>query len=139
MTLSPEDQAWRDNYGKSKRSKPTRGDGRRFKPKRAIVSGGWLGQLAPAQIKVLWVLDDFADSKCCVRISHATIGKYAGMRREHAARATASLETLGLVRVVERGRTFGKSGKRTANVYELLAPEPFGISAAGGTNNGDAD
>lgn len=54
------------------------------------------------------------------RISHARLAEAAGIRREHAARAVRSLERLGLVQCIRRGRL----GDQTANEYRLPARLP---------------
>ena len=72
-----------------------------------------------------------------MRAGHGTIAARCGIRREHAARTTKALEQRGLLKVLVRGRTVGKAGKRTANEYELLVPEPWTNSATGGTNDED--
>lgn len=95
----------------------------RFLPMNAIVDGGWLPALRPTETRVWIVLFRFANPQGEVRISHTTIARLCGIRREHAARATASLERRGVIVVVSRGRTFGSHGQRLANVYRLQHPE----------------
>ena len=53
--------------------------------------------------------------------------------REDVARTTKRLERLKLARVRVRGRTVGQGGKRTANEYELLVPEPRANSGGDAT------
>lgn len=107
--------------GPDRESRP-RG-GKRFLPMNAIVDGGWLPALKPIETRVWLVLFRFANSDGEVRISHTTIGRLCGIRREHAARATASLERRGVIVVVSRGRSFGSRGQRLSNVYRLKYPE----------------
>jgi len=111
-----------------------RGSGTRFAPSNALVDGRWLGALTHRELKVWHVLFRMADRGGRATVSHGRIARDAGIRREHAARTTKRLEHLGLVRVRVRGRTVGQAGKRTANEYELLVPEPRTNSADGGTN-----
>jgi hypothetical protein len=106
----------------------------RFKPLNALVDGGWLGALTPRELRVWAVIYRLADRGGRATVSHGTIARRAGIRREHTARTTKRLEHLGLVRVRVRGRTIGQAGKRTANVYEVLVPQPRTNSADGGTN-----
>ncbi|MFO0963223.1 MAG: helix-turn-helix domain-containing protein [Phycisphaerales bacterium] len=84
------------------------------------------------ELRAWLVLFRFADRHGRVRVSHGRIAALAGVRREHAARATRALERRGLLRVPVRGRTVGERGRRTTNEYELLAspPPPPGDSAA---------
>ena len=126
MTPTPEeeDQAWRrDNNPVKHPTKPKRGDGRRFAAGRAVVYGGWLPVLTPSELRVWLVLDTASQSDGTARIGGTAIGRLTGMKRNHAAAAAKSLEKRGLVRVLVRGNS-GRGGKRTANVYELLAPPP---------------
>lgn len=116
------------------RAAPRRGGSSRFVPLNALVDGGWLGVLTPREVRVWLVLFRMADRGGRATVSHGTIARRAGIRREHTARTTKRLEHLGLVRVRVRGRTVGRAGKRTANVYEVLVPEPRTNSADGGTN-----
>jgi len=109
------------------------GGSKRFLPLNAIVDGGWLAVLTPRELRVWWVICRFANTCNHARVSHGTIARLAGMRREHAARTTAALEKRRLLRVRARGRTVGRTGKRTSNEYELLMPEPLPNSAAIGT------
>ncbi len=103
----------------------------------ALAESGWLGLLPPSELRVWLVLYRHAGTDGTARVSHGTIGKCAGLRREHAARAARSLERRGLVRVLVRGRTVGRKGERTANHYALLGTVPrIGNSAASGTNDG---
>ena len=97
--------------------------GKRFLPLNAIVGGGWLPALKPTEIRVWLVLFRFDNSDGEVRISHTTIARLCDIRREHAARATATLERQGVIVVVSRGRTFGSHGQRGANVYRLQYPD----------------
>lgn len=134
MTLSEADRKWREERlapGPSR--KPGRGGSERFAPMNAIADGGWLAVLTGRELRVWFVLYRLADGECRVRASHGTVARLAGMRREHAAGTTARLERRGLIRVRVRGRTVGQDGKRTANVYELLVPDPCPNSAAIGT------
>jgi len=108
------------------------GGGKRFFPLNAIVDGGWLAVVTPRELRVWLVIDRFADKCNRARLSHGTIARLTGMRREHAARTTKTLERHGLLQVLVRGRTVGQAGKRTANEYELLVPKPLPNSAARG-------
>ena len=127
MTLTPEqeeDKAYRrDNDPAKPPTKPKRGDGRRFAAGRAVVHGGWLPVLTPSELRVWLVLDTASQKDGTARIGGTAIGRLTGMKRNHAAAAAKSLEKRGLVRVLVRGNS-GRGGKRTANVYEILAPPP---------------
>jgi CRP-like cAMP-binding protein len=109
----------------------------RFAPINALADGGWLGVLSRRELAVWVALYRLADGLNRVRASHGTIATRCGIRREHAARTTKRLERRGLLKVLVRGRTVGQAGKRTANAYELLVPEPRTNSADGGTNAED--
>jgi hypothetical protein len=133
VTLTEADRKWREHrLDLGVPRKPRRG-GTRFAPQNAIAYGGWLRELKPRELRVWLALNCMADGDCRVRASHGTIARLTGMQREHAARTTAALERRGLLRVRVRGRTVGRSGKRTSNEYELLVPRPFPNSAASGT------
>ncbi len=126
MTPTPEqeDQAWRrDNNPAKHPKKPKRGDVKRFIARNTVVYGGWLLVLTPSELRVWLVLDTASQSNGTARIGGTAIGRLTGMKRNHAAAAAKSLEKRGLVRVLVRGNS-GRGGKRTANVYELLAPPP---------------
>jgi CRP-like cAMP-binding protein len=103
--------------------------GARFAPLNALRDGGWISELPSREIKVWLVLWSLADRSNRVRVSHGTLAAICGIRREHAARTTKALERRGLLKVLVRGRTMGQTGKRTANVYEVLVPTPFVNSA----------
>lgn len=109
----------------------------RFLPMNALRDGGWVGVLSLRELRVWIVLFSLADGSNRVRASHGTIARLTGIRREHAARTTKRLERRGLLKVLVRGRTVGQAGKRTANAYEVLVPEPRANSADGGTNAED--
>ena len=123
MTLSPTDHAWREKHLARQTTKPKRGDGKRFTARNAVVHGGWLAVLTPSELRVWLVLDTYSQADGTTRIGGTAIGRLVGMKRNHAAAAAKSLEKHGLVRVRVRGNS-GRGGKRTANVYELLAPAP---------------
>ena len=123
MTLSPTDRSWRAKQSAQHTTKPKRGDGKRFAARNAVVHGGWLAVLTPSEIRVWLVLDTYSQADGTTRIGGTAIGRLAGMKRNHAAAAAKALEKRGLVRVRVRGNS-GRGGKRTANVYELLAPAP---------------
>ena len=123
MTLSPTDQAWRAKQSSQHTTKPKRGDGKRFAARNAVVHGGWLAVLTPSELRVWLVLDTYSQADGTTRIGGTAIGRLAGVKRNHAAAAAKSLEKRGLVRLRLRGNS-GRGGKRTANVYELLAPAP---------------
>ena len=126
MTPTPEeeDQAWRrDNNPAKHPTKPKRGDVKRFVARNTVVYGGWLPVLTPSELRVWLVLDTASQNDGTARIGGTAIGRLTGMKRNHAAAAAKSLEKRGLVRVLVRGNS-GRGGKRTANVYELLAPPP---------------
>jgi hypothetical protein len=110
-----------------------RGKSARFVPMNALTDGGWLGVLSWRELRVWLALYRLADGENRVRASHGTIAARCCIRREHAARTTKRLERRGLLKVLVRGRTVGQTGKRTANAYELLVPEPRANSADGGT------
>jgi hypothetical protein len=107
--------------------------GGRFAPMNAIADGGWLALLTPRELRAWFVIYRLADSANRARVSHGTIARLAGMRREDAARTTKALERRGLLRVTVRGRTVGQAGKRTSNEYELLVPRPLPNSGGGDT------
>lgn len=134
MTLSEGDRKWReDRLAQGATRKPRRDGSKRFLPLNAIVDGGWLEVLTPRELRVWAAIYRLADSANRARVSHGTIARLARMRREDAARTTARLERRGLIRVRVRGRTVGQDGKRTANVYELLVPDPCPNSGGGDT------
>lgn len=116
------------------RPKPATRQGDRFAPLNALVDGGHLAKLTPRELKVWIVLYRYADPDGTVTVGGSTLGRLAGIEREHASRTTKRLERLGVIACVHRGRSWGQAGKRTANVFRLLAPPP--ISANGGTNQG---
>ncbi len=118
MTLSPESHAGRARKGRPPR--PPR-DGDRFKPRNAIVHGGWLPAMKPRELLVWLVLDTLADPRGVARIGGSRLGELAGLARENALRAAAGLVRLGLVERIERGRS-GRGSARTSNVYRLLVP-----------------
>jgi hypothetical protein len=136
MTLSPEARAWRQRQTERDPA-PNRKDKPRFVPLNALADGGWLRVLSRRELRVWIALYRLADSSNRVRAGHGTIAARCGIRREHAARTTKALEQRGLLKVLVRGRTVGKAGKRTANEYELLVREPWTNSATGGTNDED--
>jgi Mn-dependent DtxR family transcriptional regulator len=103
----------------------------------ALRDGGWVGVLSLRELRVWIVLFSLADVSNRVRASHGTIAKRCGIRREDAARTTKRLERRGLLKVLVRGRTVGQAGKRTANAYEVLVPEPRANSGGGATNEED--
>jgi Mn-dependent DtxR family transcriptional regulator len=103
----------------------------------ALADGGWLGVLSWRELRVWLALYRLADGSNRVRASHGTIATRCGIRREDAARTTKRLERRGLLKVLVRGRTVGKTGKRTANEYELLVPPPVPNSGGGATNEED--
>ena len=109
----------------------------RFLPMNALADGGWLGVLSWRELRVWVALYRLADGSNRVRASHGTIAKRCGIRREDAARTTKRLERRGLLKVLVRGRTVGQAGKRTANAYEVLVPEPRANSGGGATNEED--
>ena len=139
MTLSKETIEWqaheRERRRTGRKPGPSKPDGKsaRFAPLNALADGGWLGVLSWRELRVWVALYRMADRSGRVRASHGTIAARCGIRREHAARTTRRLEERGLLKVLVRGRTVGKAGKRTANEYEMLVPEPRPNSAAGGT------
>jgi hypothetical protein len=114
-----------------------RGKSARFAPLNAVADGGWLGVLSWRELRVWVALFRLADGSSRLRASHGTIAARCGMHREDAARTTKRLERRGLVKVLVRGRTVGKTGKRTANEYELLSPPPVPNSGGGATNEED--
>ena len=136
MTLSPEARTWRQRQAERDPA-PNRKEKLRFAPLNALADGGWLRVLSRRELRVWIALYRLADSSNRVRAGHGTIAARCGIRREHAARTTKALEQRGLLKVLVRGRTVGKAGKRTANEYELLVPEPWTNSATGGTNDED--
>ena len=104
----------------------------RFAPLNAARDGGWVAKMSGNEFKVLGMIWSLGAGSNQARISHGALARMCGMQRNHVATATAKLERWGLLRVVERGRTMGKRGKRTANVYEVLVPEPVpGVSGEG--------
>ena len=137
MTLDPHALAWRETHRARTAGKPRRDGDVRFRPMNAVRDGGWLRVLTRRELAVWLVLYSHANRDGTVRISHSSIGRAIGMRREHAARTTRALERIGLLRVRVRGRTFGQAGTRTANEYEMLVPQPHTNSATSGTNEED--
>jgi hypothetical protein len=134
MTLSEADRKWRaERLQAVGTPRSRRVGGTRFAPVNAVRDGGWLAALTGQEAKVWFVLWSMADARNRVRASHGTIAARCGIRRNHAASTTRALERYGLVRVLVRGRTVGQAGKRTANEYELLVPEPCANSPAGRT------
>jgi hypothetical protein len=132
MTLPPADRAWREEQTRCQPAPRQRGN-KRFSGKNGIVDGGMVAALTCRELRVLFVIERFLDASGTARISHTTVARLVGMRREHVARTTALLERRGLLRVLKRGRRIRESGKRTANVYEILAPPPNANGAASGT------
>jgi hypothetical protein len=116
------------------RPKPATRQSDRFAPLNALVDGGHLAKLTPRELKVWIALYRHASADGTMRVSGSTLGRLAGIEREHASGTTKRLERLGYIECVTRGRTMGQAGKRTANVFRLLAPPPN--SANGGTNQG---
>lgn len=132
MTLTQAARAWREEQT---RRPPTRGQpkNKRFAGKNALVDGRRVAALTLNELRVVFVIDRFLNADGTARLSHTTIAQLAGMRREHVARTTARLEQQGVLRVLERGRRIGESGKRTANIYEILALPPNTDSAIDST------
>jgi hypothetical protein len=118
-------------------SVPKPGKATRFDPLNALVDGGWLGALTPRELRVWLALYRMANGRNLVRASHGTIAARAKMLRADAARTTSRLERRGIVRVLQRGRTIGQAGKRTANEYEVLVPDPSRNSGGSATNDED--
>lgn len=116
------------------RPKPATRRGDRFAPLNALVDGGHLAKLTPRELKVWIALYRHAKPDGTVTVSGTRLGELAGIERAHASRTTKRLERLGVIECVHRGRSIGEAGKRTANVFRLLAPPPN--SANGGTNRG---
>jgi hypothetical protein len=119
---SPE--AYRARMRAGEQAGKPKGKGDRFAPLNAIATGGHLARLTSPEKSVWIVLFCLADRSGILRASGTTIAERAGMRREHAHRATKSLERKGYIECIERGRTVGRTGERTANVFRLLAPVP---------------
>ena len=143
MTLSKETIEWqaheRERRRTGRKPGPSKPDGKsaRFAPLNALADGGWLGVLSWRELRVWIALYRLADGSNRARASHGTIAARCGIRREDAARTTKRLERRGLVKVLVRGRTVGQAGKRTANAYEVLVPEPRANSGGGATNEED--
>jgi hypothetical protein len=139
MTLPEEATEWqareRERRRTGRKPSPSKPDGKsaRFAPLNALADGGWLGVLSWRELRVWVALFRLADGSSRLRASHGTIAARSGIRREHAARTTKALEARGLLKVLVRGRTVGRAGKRTANEYEMLVPAHRPNSAAGGT------
>lgn len=134
MTRTEEERERRRAELAARANGATRSGGRdRFAPLNAIADGGWLALLTPRELRVWVAIYRMADRSGRATVSHGTIAHRAGMRREDAARTTKRLEHRGLVRVRVRGRTVGQAGKRTANVYEVLVPDPRTNSGGGAT------
>jgi hypothetical protein len=133
MTPNPKAAEWRERKRNEATARPTRKVNVRFAPMNALTDGLWLPELSGREFKVWFILYRHARPDGRVRISHGTIARLAGIRREDAARTTKGLERRALVRVLVRGRTVGQSGKRTANEYEVLVPEPRANSGDGDT------
>ena len=107
------------------RPKPATRQGDRFAHQNAVTYGGHLAKLKGRELAILYALNTLCGRDGTVRVSHTKLGEYTGMRREDASRTTKRLEGLGYIECVTRGRTIGKAGKRTANVYRLLTPLPI--------------
>lgn len=137
MTLDHHALEWRETHRARTAGKPRRDGGARFAPLNAVRDGGWLRALTRRELAVWVLLWSHAKPDGTVRMSHGAIGRATGLRREHAARTTRALERIGLLRVRVRGRSFGQSGTRTANEYEMLVPQPHTNSATSGTNEED--
>lgn len=124
--LSDDDRKWREEREARHRAKtarkPKRGDGGRFAPLNALADDGWVGRLTLGQLRVWVLLFRYVSKDGAARVSHGTISRATGMRRENVARTTKALERLGLLRVRVRGRTVGQGGKRTTNEYEVVVP-----------------
>jgi hypothetical protein len=104
-------------------AKPAKaGGGRRFAARNAIVHGGWLAVLSPSELRAWTVLDTLSDESARVRVGGTRLGELAGLRREHALAAVASLVRRGLVRRTVRGNS-GRGTRRTSNEYAMLAPD----------------
>ena len=104
-------------------AKPAKaGGGRRFAARNAIVHGGWLAVLSPSELRAWTVLDTLSDESGRVRVGGTRLGELAGLRREHALAAVASLVRRGLVRRTVRGNS-GRGTRRTSNEYAMLAPD----------------
>ena len=119
-------------------SKPTarrKGNARHFEWEH-YLRRHWLPRLTIRELKVCWALNSLREPGGTVQVSHGTLGKCCGILRQHIASTTARLERSGLLKVLERGRTVGKGGKRTCNVYRLMCAMPPTNSPAGGTIEG---
>lgn len=124
MSFNAEAEAYRAKMKASARAGKPKGKSDRFVPLNAIAVGGHLKRLTSPE-KSVWIeLFSLADRSNIVRASGTKIAERAGMRREHVHRATKSLERKGYIECIERGRTVGRTGERTANVFRLLAPVP---------------
>jgi hypothetical protein len=134
MSSKAEAEAYRARMRAGEQAGKPKGKGDRFAPLNAIVDGGHLPRLTPRELKVWAVLYRLAKPDGTVTVGGSTLGRLAGIEREHASRTTKRLERLGYIECVKRGRSYGEAGKRIANVFRLLAPPP--ISANGGTNHG---
>lgn len=124
MSSKAEAEAFRARMKASDRAGKPKGKSDRFAPLNAIATGGHLARLTSPEKSVWIVLFCLADRSGILRASGTTIADRAGMRREHAHRATKGLERKGYIECIERGRTVGRTGERTANVFRLLAPVP---------------
>ena len=123
MTLSVEDQKWREERLSHGAARKQQRGGARFAPMNAIVHGGWLNEIPGGEAKVWLVLYALAGPDRRARIGGTALGRKAGVNRTNALRNAAELARRGLVRVVERGHS-GRGERRTANTYELLVPAP---------------
>ena len=94
-------------------------NGKRFEFQNALVKCGVMPSLTGREVKVLFVLNTYADKNLMVRIGHTAIARILGLHRENVARTTKALERKKLITCIYRGRTIGKKGKRSSNEYQL--------------------
>jgi hypothetical protein len=134
MSSKAEAEAYRARMRAGEQASKPKGKSDRFAPLNAIVGGGHLPRLTLRELKVWNALYWLAKPDGTVTVGGSTLGRLVGIKREHASRTTKRLERLGYIECVKRGRSYGEAGKRTANVFRLLAPPP--ISATGSTNHG---
>ena len=112
------DQLKREARGLDKH-KVAKVNGKRFEFQNALVKCGVMPSLTGREVKVLFVLNTYADKNLMVRIGHTAIARILGIRRENVARTTKVLERKRLITCIYRGRTIGKKGKRLSNEYQL--------------------
>jgi len=127
------DQLKREARGLDKH-KVAKVNGKRFEFQNALLKCGVMSSLTSREVKVLFVLNTYADKNLMVRIGHTAIARILGIRRENVARTTKALERKKLITCIYRGRTIGKQGKRLSNEYQLPSKLSLFNSVTSDTN-----